>query len=510
MRKLFPMGLCGVVCWSGLTQIVCAQNVDSYVPQRTPRAAQQLTIEEDFRTGDPRSVFSRIDRPVDELHRPRVSERNSHLGFEVRNGRGTFIATTSPEDAKLAEAIVSQTWGTVNKLADHFTDIHKNPDFGLCAVQVYINDAPLATRDEPAPVWVPGRFENRININVSGDHPSLAEQLPLLRAATAYVYMHVADFDKQLPQWVVDGFAQSAVLQHEGPEGLDAISSIPLPLLRGGQGLQAFREVPIELQQRMLADAKQQEQMSGSVVPFLLFGDDAAHAPEFFKTLVRTLSERQEQAPLTRDQAVRNRQVAFQFPPAEIDDKAERYLAKFDQWAQNPDATVPQFVGLQNADDEVVDSEKDLFILLKLANKLAAPPPAVQTEMRTKIVEFTKNGPIERPGQVSALKESEKLRIVDASQLIAALNQSAPGWTTVDSDGTLILSEDPSAVAQLVERYRGRVTSRREGDHWVWNYELSGGRVLSGWLEPRSKDDPRQVTHFEVRPSRPPVGTPVK
>ncbi len=507
MRTLYSLGIFGVIAWTASQQAAIAQNIDPRIPVVTPRQQQDWTREEDFRTPEPRSVFSRNDRPVDELDRPRVSGRNSHRGFEVRNSRGTYIATTSVEDAKLAERIVGETWGTLNQFADHFAQEHKLPDFGLSAVQVAVDgELPRGGRDEPVPVWIPGRFENRIVINVSEGRPSLEEQIPLLRAATAYVYMHVAEFDRQLPQWVSDGFAQAVVLKHDGNEGLNAIADVPLDLLRG-QGIKLFRETPVEMQERMLAEEQAKEEPTGNLVPFLLFADDAGHAQEFFNTLKTTLAERQEQAPFTREEVVRRRQVAFEYPAAAVDDRAPAYETNFARWSEHPDAGVPQFVTKENEDPELVQLERELFVILKLAHKVTAPPPAAKTanSPRTKIIEFTKNGPVERAAQANAAVPPQVQKILDVPQLIAALDNNANGWTTVDVDGTLILSEDREAVEALVERFREDVTSKQEKDRWVWNYQLAGGRTLSGWLEPKSKEDPTLVTHFEVRPTRPPV-----
>lgn len=508
MKTLYSLGLCGLVAWTA-QQAAYGQNVDPRVPVVTPRQQQEWTRGEDFRTPEPRSVFSRNDRPVDELDRPRVSGRNSHRGFEVRSSRGTFMATTSAEDAQLVEKVVGETWGSLNQLADHFTEQHKLPDFGLSAVQVAVdNQLPRGGRDTPVPVWIPGRFENRIVINVSEGRPSLDEQIPLLRAATAYVYMHVAEFDRQLPQWLSDGFAQAVVLKHDGNEGLDSIADVPLELLRGGQGIKLFRETPVELQERMLAAEQAKEEPTGNLVPFLLFADDAAHAPEFFDTLKATLAERQEQAPFTREEVVRRRQVAFEYPPSVADEHAPAYENNFARWSEHPDAGVPQFVTKENEDPELVEIERQLFVVLKLAQKVSAPPPAVKTanSPRTRIVEFTKNGPVERAPQANLAKPVQALKIADVPQLIAVLDNNANGWTTVDVDGNLILSEDRDTVEELVDRFRENVTSKQEKDRWVWNYQLTGGRTLAGWLEPKSKEDPTLVSHFEVRPRAPVTG----
>jgi len=512
MRSLLTITLGGSIAWTALQAAAFGQNVDPRVPVLSPYQQQNMTRQEDFRQTEPRSVFSRIDRPVDELDRPRVSERNSHRGFEVRSSRGTFMASTSVEDARLAERIVTETWGSLDKLSDHFTAIHKHPDFGLSAVQVIVDSRlPRAGRDNPIPVWIPGRFENRIVINVSVDRPPLEEQVSLLRAATAYVYMHVAEFDHQLPQWVQDGVAQAVVLKHDGNEGLDSIAEVPIELLRG-QGMKLFRETPVELQQRMLAEEQGQESAGGSLVPFLLFADDAAHAPEFFNTLKTTLAERAAQAPFTREEAVRTRQTGFQNPEAEIDDRLPAYENDFAHWTEHPDAGVPQFVSKDDQDEELLQAERELFVILKLAQKVKSPPPAVTKNSsvapRSKIMEFTRNGPVECSGQPNLAPAKQAARINDVPQLIAALDNNPNGWTTVDVDGDLVLSNDQDAVEDLVERFRDDITAKQEKDHLAWNYQLAGGRTLVGWLEPRSKGDPQLVTHFEVRSTRPPIGGP--
>src|SRR5438067_13454321 len=86
-----------------------------------------------------RSVTDVRPRLIDEHDRPYVRETQSHRGWEVREPQFTVFAATNQDDARWAAIHVAQAWGNVAALANRWTQVHHQPDFGLSALQVAIN-----------------------------------------------------------------------------------------------------------------------------------------------------------------------------------------------------------------------------------------------------------------------------------------------------------------------------------------------------------------------------------
>ena len=471
----------------------------------------QLKIVEP-RPGDARSTFSRNDRPPDELDRARMTERHSHRGWEVRNNRGVVVATTTVEDARRVASIVGETWQTMDRFADGFTEIHRHPDFGLGAIQVFIDDQPPKERDQPVPVWNPGAFENRILLNVSDGRPDLAKQIPVLRAAVAYSYMHVSQLDKLVPEWVTDGFAQAAVLRHDGLAGLNAIAKVPDDFLRGDQW-KRLRAGVDRLENRA---PKVEQATVPEMVPYAIFGNDAQQAPQFFDALAKTLAAKQDAAVVT-NQLVRDRRLIVDQRPTLIDEVAKQWNPGFDEWVKDPDALVPQFESLGGENRTVLAQERELFVILKLAQRLFA---SKEEAVKPKFVEFkvqqarrdrTRPLPVkpaaneEEPAQpvvdpLLVAKQAKVQGVNTITDLLSALDTRQEGrpWAIVDADGSLLMSPNRRRLEQLLgdgEQYR----ARWEKDRWVWSKNLDDGRQLAGWLEPINKNEPYLVARFAVR-----------
>jgi hypothetical protein len=469
------------------------------------------------RPGDARSPFSRNDRNADELDRARMTGRHTHRGWEVRNDRGVYIATTSLDDARRAAAIVGETWGTMNRFADNFTEIHQHPDFGLGSIQVFIDDQPPKLRDEPIPVWNPGAFENRILLNTSEGRPDLAKQIPVLRAAVAYSYLHVSELDKLFPEWVTDGLAQAAVLRHEGVAGLDAIAKVPDGMVRGDQW-KRLRGVVDRLDPR----APQAEQAAApNMVPYALFGNDGVQAPAFFAALGRTLQAKQGEVAYRANQVVRRRQLIVDQQTTTVDELGCEWTPEFQNWSQDPDAFVPQFSSEHEDDREIYAQERQLFVILKLAQRLLADP---EEAVKPKFVEFKvqqarRDRRVTRPIKPVANEAETPQQPVDDAKLTAKKakvqgvntiadllttlndrNGERP-WAIVDMDGSLLVSQNRQRLQQFLgngENYR----AAWEKDRWVWSTNLDDGRQLTGWLEPIQKDEPYLVARFEVKRSK--------
>src|SRR5262245_4720293 len=85
-----------------------------------------------------RSVGDVRPRLSDDHDRPYFRQTQSHRGFEIREPQFTVIAQTSAADAQWAAGHVAAAWQQAGSLADHWTRVHQQPDFGLNSLQVVV------------------------------------------------------------------------------------------------------------------------------------------------------------------------------------------------------------------------------------------------------------------------------------------------------------------------------------------------------------------------------------
>src|SRR6478672_13151485 len=97
-----------------------------------------------------RSVSDVRPRIPDEHDRPYFRETQTHRGWEVREPQFTVFAATSADDARWAAVQVAAAWNGAGLLANNWTNVHHDPDFGLSALQVAINNEPAGNRYLPA------------------------------------------------------------------------------------------------------------------------------------------------------------------------------------------------------------------------------------------------------------------------------------------------------------------------------------------------------------------------
>ena len=215
-------------------------------------------------------------RIADEHDRPYFRETQSHRGWEIREPHFTVFAATSPADAREAAAHVAEGWANAVALSQRWTDVGRNADFGLSALQVTIDNEPLRERDGPLTTVNVVGIRTQVQINVAPGMPSLQQQLISLREGAAFAALHAAGLDSAAPPWVVAGLAS-----HAGPRRAG---------LRTDRALECSgRRQPIRWAAMAFArssddtlDYRQiNHQQAADQVAFLLTGNDAEHAPAF-------------------------------------------------------------------------------------------------------------------------------------------------------------------------------------------------------------------------------------
>src|SRR5438034_898567 len=157
-----------------------------------------------------RSLSDVRPRIPDEHDRPYFRETQTHRGWEVREPQFTVSAATSADDVRWAATQVAAAWADASRLADRWTEAHRNPDFGLSALQVAINDEPVGARYLPTTTITGVSIRTQVTLNVGRGQPHLHQQIVRLREAAAFAMLHTAGLDSAAPPWVVKGLASVA------------------------------------------------------------------------------------------------------------------------------------------------------------------------------------------------------------------------------------------------------------------------------------------------------------
>lgn len=422
---------------------------------------------------------------ADERQQPRHAERETHRGFEIATGPIIVVATTSQEDARLAAEQAMQAWNEVAGLADHWTSVHRQPNFAQGAVQIVINDEPQQQRDEPlAAISLVGQA-TQISIHVAADQPPLADQRGQLRQATAMAFLHTAELDRQMPDWVCQGLAAYAGGLSTGSSGPaaatdDSQDSAP----PGGNQWRPERAAPDRLE-KQTADRTD----AARLVRFLIEGNDAQHAGTFFEHL-RSL------AALRPDEDGDFRRKLHQTATdsnrdAGLDEFVAALAGEYEMWKRDPQIGQPEHAAEENADEGMRQRQEEMLFVLKLTDRFAFAQSAV---MRTRITTFGK----ERGATVLASTSSARPPSVQ-SLVERITSESQPEWATVGPDRKLIWSTEEDKLRELLGIEGNRYQHVWESDRWVLRTKLDDGRQLAGWLEANPKNVRRPLAKFAVK-----------
>ena len=249
-----------------------------------PRPAEAQTPHSIRSTSDAMPLRGgRIDQPY-------WRETQSHRGWEIREPQYVVFAATSKDDAAWAASHVEQAWTNAARLADRWTDAHRQPGFGLGSTQIVIDSDPPRERDGPLTTVNVVGVQTQVYLNVSPGQPSLRQQVLRLRAAAAFAMLHTAGLDGATPPWVVEGLAANLGAQGLDPGDAKVADDVKLPARFGGQQWRFTRSG-----QDKLADPGINEASAASHVKFLLEGDDAQHAPALLAK-IRTAWETTQQS----------------------------------------------------------------------------------------------------------------------------------------------------------------------------------------------------------------------
>jgi hypothetical protein len=437
-----------------------------------------------------RSVADWRQRIPDELDRPNYHERITHRGYEIVNDYITVIASTSLADAKLAAAEATRAWNEAGLLADHFTKVHRNPNFGIGALQVHIDGEPQLDQDRPLVALNVVGQKSQVVLHTNAGTPNLSEQLPRLREATILAFLRTTELDVQYPNWVSQGMA--GYLAEEGETAASLAKSGPKPTTNniGGQQWRAIRKQP-----DVLTPAENERAEAVARVRFLLEGDDSEHTPAFFAMLKASAENVAGRRP--GEGLVKTTQGEVQ--PSFASDLANVQISDLkndlNRWKANPLTGQPVYVpaaGL-SADDEWL--QREMLVVLKLERRFSAPS---KNRPGMKVVSFKPE-----PRDAAAASKLGTKQLEDPRRLFDSLIDGAHGeWATRDADGSLLMSSNTQRIEALLGDGGRRFERREHGDRWVLAAPLGKGQFMAGWLEENPADPTRPRARFERIDSR--------
>jgi hypothetical protein len=433
-----------------------------------------------------RSLTDVRPRIPDEHYRPYFRDTQSHRGWEIREDRFTIFASTSREDAQWAAAQVAQAWQNAARLADRWTQVHHNPDFGLNALQIAIDNEPLRDRDAPLTTVNVVGIQAQIQINVAPGQPPLAQQVVRLREAAGFAMLHADGLDSAAPPWVVAGLAAYAGRQGLSAEELQSSDAVKPAADFGGQQWRYKRAADDVLDYRR-PDQNEARQR----VAFLLTGDDAEHAPAFLAALAAANSDAARRAaegngfmPFPGNERLAPTNTPF-------DKLAGQFHAQYDAWKEDPLTGQPLFKPAADAPAELLAAEREMLVLLKLERRFARADSVAPS--RAKIVTFDRaKGATTEPAKRSVAMTSFPglaRRLTDPAHAV---------WGTLDVDGSVLLSTDVERVSELLGGIQPRYSLEQQQDHSVLVRQLDAYWQLRGWLEDNRENKARPLAKFEV------------
>ena len=430
-----------------------------------------------------RSTADWRQRIPDELDRPRYKERWTHRGFEVHSDNISVIANTKVEDARAAAQEAAQAWKEAGSLADHFTGVHRQRDFGIGALQIHIDGEPQRDRDRPLTTLNVVGQKSHLVVHVNPGQPTLEKQAPRLREAAVLAFFRTSELDLQFPKWVSEGLAGYLAQKGELADATAALRPAPTTANIGGQQWRSNR-----LRQDVLKPEADQHQEAIARVRFLLEGDDSAHTPAFF-AMLRASAQNMEQK-RAGENLVRTRRGEIQPPMA--DKQGDQFFTslknEYAAWQKEPLAGQPLYTAASDLPPETEQLQREMALVLKLQRRFM---PATKSSFRTKVIAFQ-----QEPKFVGGTKT--QLSVADPRDVYRELTDRAEGpWATRDADGSLLLSSNTQRLEELFGDNGQRFQRIRQDDRWLLAAKLPDGRLMTACLE-ENKDRPsRPLVRFD-------------
>ena len=398
-------------------------------------------------------------RPLGEVYR-------THQGWEYRTDHFIAVATTSGDDARWAGEELESAWQETARLADHFGDNHRRPDFGL--VGAIVTGKPTVQR--PTGTRYPKLLlpANPMVVEVKLEHTredSRANARQSLRRKGAATLLRQAGYDEKLPRWATVGLTEFVA---DEPWDRERFAQERRAAEQRGQALPEL----------------------GVVFRHLMTADDGAQAAPILESLQQWIPPQppknsearlgdfsagrlQRRVPIhTRWDKVTARradtQVAEELPrlpnvsAADLEQRVSR-------WLIDPQmASIPVSLGIAE-NDPAYRRAAEMALLMKLWQRME--------------------------GEASPSTGSPKP--IDLERLYSRLmSNKNPAWSVIDVDGRLLTSRDQARVDELfADRREGYRAAIRDG-HAVLHFREPEGSMLEAAIE-RGTEPSRPVIRVQ-------------
>lgn len=388
--------------------------------------------------------------------RPLRQVYKTHQGWEYRTEHFIAVATTSGDDARWGGDELEAAWDETARLADHFSDMHRRPDFGKVGALMTKSSTTARPTGTRYPKIALQANPTSIQVEMGEDRDaSRAAARQTLRRGAASTLLRQSGYDQRLPQWAALGltefvadetwdaerFAQEHKAAQQSNESLPAWGVVFRHLMTTDDGTQA---------------ASLLESLSD-------YGDFSAGRLQRREPI----HTRWDKATAKRVEVVAQVNRSPQLPgesQAELRQKITRWLAD-PQVGATP---VKLEIG---GDDPAAQRAREMALLVKLWQRYGDE----NTSRRE-----------DRPGTP-----------IDLERLHRRLtSSSAPTWSVLDADGSLLTWRDQPRIDGLfADRLGGYRTGMRDG-RAVVQFREPGGTALEAWLD-RGTDPSRPVIRVQ-------------
>ncbi len=425
-----------------------------------------------------RSTRMDLKRRLDELDLPRFHERVSHLGWEVRTKHFVVVATTTRQDAVRTAQIMATAWEDMGALADQWTDLHRRETFGVGAVSVWIVDGDRRSRQPASGRGEAAEPADTVFVDLSDGRGSIEDRVVQLRGKTVDAFFRVSHQEQAVPQWVRTGLA--AYVSGERPAS-QRVQRLEPPRPGAGSGEMA---------------------QSALWVRYFLEADDARRAPDFFQAMASAITDGPgavyvAQRPRRIVRGVRPERLGG-FPAFERLTTAPEILDGANDWLSHPMSGQP-IVEVQTDQSSLDERHRRMALILKLARRFSTE---TQAPPRAKVREFHLGASDDSPD--SALDASTDLDVGPVMS-IAQLRRrlwAAPRWATIDTDGSLLVSNNRDRLAEILGDSDPDVAYRTlaADGHLVLEARFArSGEIYQAWLEENPDNPARPIARVRRR-----------
>lgn len=427
-----------------------------------------------------------------------TTEMSRH-GWTAQSEHFVVVATTSKADAVWAAEELERTWAEINRLADQWTGVHRQPGFGQAGISLVITNQPRHPRSEPTdkPDLSPAGPD--IYVNLSGSSESLQERLPQMRSEAFAAFLRVCRHEMLMPEWVQVGLA-SYFSDTPLPETPGGTLIAPDPFVLPSKGAWA-RQVMLD-GGTMAIEGQRQAAQALLWVRYLLEGNDAQYADQFFTALATTLAQSSQDelstTPKARGISPRPRIPQPQHPVA-WEHLVGGQIASSDvsDWLADRDVGQPILEAVPG-EPMLDERQREMVLILKLARRF---PKATSTLVEPRVYEF--------PTESSATAATKAEEPVSIAALYQRLTDPAqPRWATIDTDRRLLLSSDKDRLAAIFLTPDCTYRTYRKDGHLVLAASFQSGEVWEGWLAENPANPKRPIAHLRRMPTEQPAADP--